>query len=161
MVISYSTCQEEEKECMWVKYLIYAVLSQFQICRILRIFSAKSVFQKFQSSQKNGFFQVCPPTILDNKALCQQLWVVQHHQQDPSCSALTNPTPSPMLLFYPFKIMSTHAHSFIIRPYANNYELSHTTNNIMATVHQPILHHHRCPSRSALTNPTAPPMLLY
>ena len=39
------------KECIWVKYLIYAVLSRFQICHNLRVFSAKSVVQKFQSSQ--------------------------------------------------------------------------------------------------------------
>ena len=51
-----STCQKEEKECIWVKYLIYAVLLRFQICRNLRVFSAKSVFPKFQSSQNNVFF---------------------------------------------------------------------------------------------------------
>ena len=60
MVISCSTCQKEEKEYMWVKYLIYAVLLQFQFCHNLRVFSAKSVVPKFQSSQKNGFFQVRP-----------------------------------------------------------------------------------------------------
>ena len=41
---------------IWVRYLIYAVLSQFQICHNLRAFSAKSVFPKFQSSQKKWFF---------------------------------------------------------------------------------------------------------
>ena len=56
MVTSYSTCQKEEKECIWVKYLIYAVLPQFKICRNLRIFSAKSEFPKFQGSRKNIFF---------------------------------------------------------------------------------------------------------
>ena len=55
MVISCSTCEKEEKECIWVKYLIYAVLSQSKICSNLRTFSAKSVFPKFQSSQKNIF----------------------------------------------------------------------------------------------------------
>ena len=39
--------------------MIHAVLLRFQICLHLR-FSAKSVFPKFQSSQKNGFFQVWP-----------------------------------------------------------------------------------------------------
>ena len=60
MVILYSIGQKEEKECMWVKYLIYTALSQFQICCNLRVFSssAKSVFPKFQSSQKMFFFQV-------------------------------------------------------------------------------------------------------
>ena len=61
MVISCRTCQKEGKYCKWVKYLIYAVLSQFQICRNLRVFSDKSVFPKLQSSQKNVFFQVCSP----------------------------------------------------------------------------------------------------
>ena len=59
MVISYSTCQNLEKLCIWVEYLIYAVLPRFQICRHLRVFSTKSVFPTFLSSQKNVFFQVC------------------------------------------------------------------------------------------------------
>ena len=63
MVISCSTCQKEEKECTWVKYLIYAVLSRFQICCNLRFFSAKSVFQKLQSSQKKWFF----PSLLSTR----------------------------------------------------------------------------------------------
>ena len=58
MVTSCSTCQKEERECMWVKFLIYSVFLQFQICRNLRFFSDKSVVPKFQSSQKNVFFQV-------------------------------------------------------------------------------------------------------
>ena len=58
MIITCSTCQKEEKECTWVKYLIYAVLLHFQICRNLRILFAKSVFPKFQSSQKKCIFQV-------------------------------------------------------------------------------------------------------
>ena len=36
MVISCSTWQKVEEECTWVKYLIYNVWSQFQICRKLR-----------------------------------------------------------------------------------------------------------------------------
>ena len=56
MVISYSTCQKEEKERICVKYLIYAVLSQFQICHNFCVFSAKSVLPKFQSSPKQWFF---------------------------------------------------------------------------------------------------------
>ena len=59
MVISNSTCQREENECICVQYLIYAVLSRFQICPNFLVFSANSVFPKFQSSQQNGFFQVC------------------------------------------------------------------------------------------------------
>ena len=42
MVTSCSTCQKEEKECTLVKYVIYAVLPQFQFFRNLRNFYAKS-----------------------------------------------------------------------------------------------------------------------
>ena len=59
MVISCSTCQKEEKECTWVKYLIYTVLSLFKICRNLRDFFRQICIPKFQSSQKNVFFLVC------------------------------------------------------------------------------------------------------
>ena len=55
MVISCSTCQREEKEGLWVKYLIYAVLPQFKFCCNLRTFSAKFLFPDFQSSQKNVY----------------------------------------------------------------------------------------------------------
>ena len=55
MVVSCSTCKKEEKECMWVKHLIYAVLSQFQICCNLLFSPAKSVFPKFRA-QKQMFF---------------------------------------------------------------------------------------------------------
>ena len=48
MVISL--LQEEDNKRIWVKYLICAVLLQFQICRHLHVFSTKSVFPKFQSS---------------------------------------------------------------------------------------------------------------
>ena len=54
MVILCSTCQKEEKESTWVKYLIYAVLLPFPIYRNSCVFSAKSVFLKFQSSQKKN-----------------------------------------------------------------------------------------------------------
>ena len=47
IVISCSTCQKEEKECMFVKCLIYSVLLQFQICCNLRIL----------------FHQICIPKI--------------------------------------------------------------------------------------------------
>ena len=42
MVISYIICQKEEKECTWVKYVIYAVLPRLKFCRNLRNFSEKS-----------------------------------------------------------------------------------------------------------------------
>ena len=54
MVILCSTCQKEEKECIQVKYFIYAVLQQFK-----KNSPAKSVFPKFQSSQKMFFFRIC------------------------------------------------------------------------------------------------------
>ena len=62
------TCQKEEKECIRVKYLIYAVVSQFQICSQLRIFSAKYLFPKFLSFQKKVI----------SKSACQQIWQIPH-----------------------------------------------------------------------------------
>ena len=58
MVISCSTCEKEEKECIQVKYLIYAVCRDFKFVVIYAFFSTKCAFQKFQSSQQNGFFLV-------------------------------------------------------------------------------------------------------
>ena len=49
------TCQKEEKELILVKYMIYAVLSQFQIFHHLRIFPAKSIFPKFRVHKKMVF----------------------------------------------------------------------------------------------------------
>ena len=56
-VISCSTCQKEEKECLWVKYLFYVFFCRN--CKFscnFHIFSANSVFPKFQSLQKKCFF---------------------------------------------------------------------------------------------------------
>ena len=50
--ISCSTCQKEEKECTWVKYVIYAVFQQFKFYRNLLNFSANSQFPDFQNWQK-------------------------------------------------------------------------------------------------------------
>ena len=56
MVIICSTCQMEEKECTWVKYLIYTVLSHFQICPYLRVFSPPNIYsQNFRVHQKMFF----------------------------------------------------------------------------------------------------------
>ena len=52
MVISCSTCQKKEKECTRVKYLIYAVLSRFQICHIF--FLRQICIPKIKSSQKKA-----------------------------------------------------------------------------------------------------------
>ena len=60
MEISCSICQKEEKEYIWVKYLIYAVLHDFNFVIIYTLFSAKFKVQDFQSSQKNHLFQVWP-----------------------------------------------------------------------------------------------------
>ena len=57
-----STCQKEEIECTWVKYLIYAVLLPFQICHNLRVFPAPNLYsQNSQNSEftKKWFFLVC------------------------------------------------------------------------------------------------------
>ena len=48
MVIFCSTCQREETECTWVKYLIYAVWSQFQIFVIYAFFSPNLYFQSLE-----------------------------------------------------------------------------------------------------------------
>ena len=54
------TYQKEEKECIWVKYLIYAVLLQFQISHHLRVFPPNLYSQKFRVHKKKVFFsQVC------------------------------------------------------------------------------------------------------
>ena len=42
MELSCSTFQKEERKCTWVKYFIYAVLSQFQIRRNLRVFMCQN-----------------------------------------------------------------------------------------------------------------------
>ena len=55
MLISYIYCQKEEKECILVKYLICAFMSQFQICRNSRVFSAKSETQNFRVHKKMFF----------------------------------------------------------------------------------------------------------
>ena len=52
MVISCNTSQKEEKECICVKYVIYAVLPRFQLCCNLRVFSAKFYFQIFRGDTK-------------------------------------------------------------------------------------------------------------
>ena len=43
----------------WVKYLTSALGRNFKFVIIYALFSAKTVLPKFQSSQTNGFFQVC------------------------------------------------------------------------------------------------------
>ena len=48
MVISCTTCQKEEKECIWVKYVVDAVLLRLKFSFTLRIFSVKFKFQDFQ-----------------------------------------------------------------------------------------------------------------
>ena len=44
--------QKFRKECIYLKYLIYAALTQFEIWCNLRVFPARSVLPKFQSLQK-------------------------------------------------------------------------------------------------------------
>ena len=56
MLISCSTCPKEEKECTWVKYLNYAVLSQLQFFCNLRVFSRQISVPKILSSQRKSFF---------------------------------------------------------------------------------------------------------
>ena len=53
MVISCNTCQRNKKECTWVKYVIYGVLTQFKCCRTLSICFAKYLFSEL--TKKNGY----------------------------------------------------------------------------------------------------------
>ena len=59
MVISGSTCEKEDKECKWVKYLIYSVLLQFQICQNLCLFFRPICIPKVSELTKIGFCLVC------------------------------------------------------------------------------------------------------
>ena len=68
MVISCSTCQKEEKERTWVKYLIYAVLLQFQFflsCN-LRVFSPPNLYSQNSEFTKKSFFLVWSKQISTN-----------------------------------------------------------------------------------------------
>ena len=42
MVISFSTCQKEEKECTWVKYLIYAICHDLKFV-VIYAFSLRKI----------------------------------------------------------------------------------------------------------------------
>ena len=65
IVISCSTCQKEEKECTWFKYLIYTVRGDFKFVVIYVFFPAKSVFPKYRIHKKNpvwtGLVRRLPP----------------------------------------------------------------------------------------------------
>ena len=63
---------QDEKLLIWVKYLIYDVLSQFQISRHLRVFLAISVFPKYQSSQKIIF-----PSLVHISSLILFVWLIK------------------------------------------------------------------------------------
>ena len=53
MVISGSTCQKEEKECIWIKYLIYVVLRAFNFFLVIyALFPQNSNSQIFRVSKK-------------------------------------------------------------------------------------------------------------
>ena len=60
IVISCRTFQKEEEECIWVKYLIYAVLLQFEFGRNLRFFSRlpNPNSQMFRIAKKKCLFQL-------------------------------------------------------------------------------------------------------
>ena len=48
MVISCSPCQKEEKECIWNKYLIYAVLRDFNFVVVYSLFPPNSNSEIFR-----------------------------------------------------------------------------------------------------------------
>ena len=53
MEISCSTCEKEEKGCIWVKYLIYAVLHDFNFVVIYALFPPNSDSQIFRVHKKS------------------------------------------------------------------------------------------------------------
>ena len=55
MVISCSTCQKEEKECLYVKDLIYAVCRNFKFVVIYMFFPPNVHFQNFRVHKKLFF----------------------------------------------------------------------------------------------------------
>ena len=52
MVILCSTCQQKEKECIWVKYVIHAVLCNFNFVVIDALFPPNSNPQIFRVHKK-------------------------------------------------------------------------------------------------------------
>ena len=62
MVISCCTCKKEEKECKHVKHFIYVVLSQFQICRNLRVSFSQICIPKISKFTTKWFFPSLPAT---------------------------------------------------------------------------------------------------
>ena len=76
MEISFSICQKEEKECIWVKYLIYAVLHDLNFVIIYTLFSAKFKVQDFQSSQKKSVIpSLATITSSSSCKSCQCCWL--------------------------------------------------------------------------------------
>ena len=59
MVISLSPVKRKKKKAFWLNIWFTLLCHNFKFFVIYAFFSANSVFPKFQSSQKNGFFQVC------------------------------------------------------------------------------------------------------
>ena len=55
MVISCSTCQKEDKDDTWVKYLISVVVSQFKKCSNLRVFPPNLYSQNIRVHNKTIF----------------------------------------------------------------------------------------------------------
>ena len=55
--------KRKEKKCIWVKYFIYAVLSQFKICRHLRVFPPNLYFQNLRVHKKRFFPSLGDPLL--------------------------------------------------------------------------------------------------
>ena len=69
----------KEKECIWVKYLIYVVLSQFQLYFHFADFLRQICIPQISEFTKKGFFQVwLKPPKLCNSDLA--LIVAMSHQ---------------------------------------------------------------------------------
>ena len=66
MLMSCSACQKEEKECTWVKYLIYAFLSRSQICRNFLVFPPPNLYSQNFRVHKKMFFSKTGYTLSSN-----------------------------------------------------------------------------------------------
>ena len=82
--MSCSTCQKEEKECMWAKYLIYVVCRDFKFIAIYSFFPPNPYSQNFRVHIKMVFFQVCRPkksSISDESYFFSKLCALNLHQK--------------------------------------------------------------------------------
>ena len=76
MVISFSTCQKEEKECIQVKYLIYAVCCNFKFVVIYAFLPPNMHSQNFSVHKKMVFSKSAIPGCISIhfKTTCRSIY---------------------------------------------------------------------------------------